>query len=285
MVISNNFGRGNLGSGWSYMTHAFATGLLANTVMSVDLLPPTGTSGPHVALIAGVNAGSTSWLYTKIQDNDSNGTYDRIFFYSAGNGGGWGIGTTALTAAIPTGRATMYVTNGGDRLNVDIDANFDGIPDQTYQNNGMLALGLTGTGYGIGTWAMGAYDNWQVPTPATFGLSMVQPAGAGGPVVLTNAGLVAGYEYYNIFSAETCGGGVGTGPYLGLCASTPSALQFLIDQVVLPIGTPPFHFIATSNYQTFGPFFVFPVSLEAITIQIVGGVISAYSPVAAFSIT
>jgi hypothetical protein len=151
--------------------------------------------------------------------------------------------------------------------------------------NGLLALTqLTGTGYGIGTWAMGAYDDWQAPTPATFGLSAIQLVGPAGPVILTNAGLVTGGEYYNIFSPETCGGGVGTGPYLGLCASTPAALQFLIDQVVLPVGSPPFHFIAGSSYQTFGPFFVFPVSVEAITIRIVGGGVAAVSPVAAFSI-
>jgi hypothetical protein len=252
--------------------------------MSADLLPPGGTSGPHVALIAAVTPGSTSWLYTKIQDNDSNGTYDRVYFYRMGNGTAWGVGNIVLTAPFTTGRVTMYVTNGGDRLNVDIDTNLDGVADQNYQNNGILALGLTGTGYGIGTWAMAAYDNWQAPTPATFGLSLVQLVGAGGPVVLTNAGLTPGVEYFNIFNPELCPGGPGTGPYLGMCATTPASLQFLIDQIVLPIGAVPFHFAASSGYQTFGPFFVFPLSVDVITLQMAGGSISAFSPVDRFTI-
>jgi hypothetical protein len=241
--------------------------------MKVDLLPPQGSSGPHVALIAG--ATGTSWLYTKIQDNDSNGLYDRIFFYSNGNGGGWGTSSSVpLTSQIATGRVTMFVSNGGDRLNVDIDTNFDGIPDQQFQNDGILALGLSGSTYGIGTWAMGAFDNWEVVDPQTFTLQVAQIGGPGGNVIVSNWGLIPGNEYYNVFSIEPCPAGPGTGPgqLLGICATTPAATQFLINQLLLPVGTPPFHFIATSNYVAFPALSVPPVVLDGICLDITSGV-------------
>lgn len=162
-VIQNNQGQGNLSSGWSYMLHNSASLNPAGARMEVDLKPPVGASGPHVALIAGAASGSTQWLYTKIQDNTSDGTYDRIFFYRTGNGGGWGTNSFVdLTSPIATGRVFMYFSNAGDTLHVDIDTNFDGTVDQSYSNTGALAVTVAGTGFGIGTWAMGAYDNWRV---------------------------------------------------------------------------------------------------------------------------
>lgn len=131
MAILNNHGMGNLSSGWSYMLHTTASDTYADSTMEIDLLPPSGSSGPHVALIAGATAGSTFWFYTKIQDNNSDGSYDRIFFYSSGNGGGWGTQYFQdLTTPVTTGRVKMYFTNSGDTLNVDIDADFNGTYEQ-----------------------------------------------------------------------------------------------------------------------------------------------------------
>jgi hypothetical protein len=162
-VIVNNHGQGNLAVGWSYMLHNSAALGAASARMEIDLLPPSGSSGPHVALIAGAAVGSTQWYYTKIQDNNSDGSYDRMFFYSNGNGVGWGSNTFLdLTTPITTGRVYMYFTNAGDTLNVDIDTDFDGFVDQSYTNNGALAVTVAGNGFGIGTWAMGSYDFWLV---------------------------------------------------------------------------------------------------------------------------
>lgn len=178
-VILSNHGQGNLITGWSYMLHNFAAQSPASAVMEIDLLPPSGTSGPHVALIAGAATGSVLWFYTKIQDNNSDGTYDRIYFYSNGNGGSWGTNASVpLTTPIATGRVYMYFTNAGDTLHVDIDTDFNGVVDQSYANTGALAVTVAGTSFGIGTWAMGSYDNWRVndSLPAT-----VQTYGAGCP--------------------------------------------------------------------------------------------------------
>ncbi len=170
MVIDNNHGRGDLSSGWSYMLHNSASGAPDSETMWIDLLAPGGSSGPHVALIAGADTFSTSWFYTKIQDNDGDGLYDRIFFYSSGNGGGWGTQYYQdLATPILSSRVSMYFTNAGDTLNVDFDDDFDGVVDQHHENSGALGVATGGTMYGIGTWAMGSYDNWSV--------------GAGGPVL------------------------------------------------------------------------------------------------------
>ncbi len=176
MAISSNHGMGNLSSGWSYMLHNSASMAHTDATMKIDLVAPSGSSGPHVALIMGATSGSTTWLYTKIQDNNDDGYYDRIFFYSSGNGGGWGTQYYQdLTTPVQTAQVTMYMSNGGDTLNVDIDNDFNGTVDQHHDNTGALALGITGTEFGIGAWAMGSYDNWEVDGGGTAYTLAVSP--------------------------------------------------------------------------------------------------------------
>src|SRR5207244_3311547 len=70
----------------------------------------------------------------------------------------------------------------------------------------------------------------------------VSQATTGSVAYLVDSNLVAGREYFNVITGETCPGGPGTGPYLGLCASDP---QLLISEVQAPLGALPFHFAAT----------------------------------------
>ncbi|RMH02788.1 MAG: hypothetical protein D6702_07770 [Planctomycetota bacterium] len=163
LAILNNHGKGNLSYGWSTMLHQSASGSPDGAVMEIDLLPPAGSSGPHVALIAGAGSTNGTWFYTKVQDNNDDGYYDRVYFYSVGNGTPWGANWYQdLITPFSTARVKMYFTNSGDTLNVDIDWNFDGVVDEHRENSGALTVGVTGTGFGIGTWAEGAFDNWSV---------------------------------------------------------------------------------------------------------------------------
>jgi hypothetical protein len=82
-------------------------------------------------------------------------------------------------------------------------------------------------------------------------LSLTQPGGPGTGVAVGNTYLSPGAEYFNVFSLEPAPGGVGTGPYLGLYASDPSAL---LMQIMLPVGAAPFHFVAASPTASFGPY-------------------------------
>jgi len=194
-VLLNNHGQGNLANNFGYMLHNTASLRPAAAMMQVDLLPPSGSGGPHVALIAGARPGSYQWFYTKIQDGTNDGTYDRIYFYSVSNGTAWGSTRFRdLSRPIATGRVYMYFTNGGDTLNVDIDADFDGTIDQHVSNSGALAVPVAGTMFGIGTWAMGSYDNWRVVDCAaaawrTYGIGFPGTNGAPGIAASRNPGL------------------------------------------------------------------------------------------------
>ncbi len=116
--------------------------------------------------------------------------------------------------------------------------------------------------------------------PATPLIGISQPGGPATGVVITNDGRLPGHEYYNLFTVELCGA-VGSGPYLGLCASDPS---FLLSQVAQPVGALPFHLVATTVTASFGPLLV-PAGLavDAIIVDVTGGLLGPVSPVARFT--
>ena len=93
-----------------------------------------------------------------------------------------------------------------------------------------------------------------------------------------DTGLVQGNTYFNLLSLDLCPAGPGTGPFLGLCASTPSALQFLSDQVMLPLGTPLIHFGAQSTTAVWGPFTLpGPITFDVVSVDVTHGLIGAVS--------
>jgi hypothetical protein len=77
-----------------------------------------------------------------------------------------------------------------------------------------------------------------------------------GTLVVNNSGLLPGAETWNALTVnDPCPGGPGSGPLLGLCASTPAALSVLLGQVTSPINPGnPFHFPASSSALSWGPF-------------------------------
>lgn len=81
-------------------------------------------------------------------------------------------------------------------------------------------------------------------------------------LTLINTNLTPGHEIWNIYSWQPCPGGLGTGPFLGLCFVS---LGDVMPQLTTPLGIPPFHFLADNCSMTFGPF---PVP-TGITIDIV----------------
>ena len=105
----------------------------------------------------------------------------------------------------------------------------------------------------------------------------------GGPVTLTNLNLTPGHEYYNIFSIPHCPGGPGTGnpSLLGLCTNDITSLQ---AQFLLPVGAPPYHFIASADTMSFGPFQLAPVTIESVCFDFTGSVLGPYSRVTRFVI-
>lgn len=107
-------------------------------------------------------------------------------------------------------------------------------------------------------------------------LTAAQPGGPGGAVTVQNTHLVTGSEYFNLFSLEHCTAGVGQGPYLGLCSTTPVVLW---NQFYSPIGTPPVHFIAAAPTMTWGPYAVPPGVVEGVTFEWANGALARVSRV------
>lgn len=94
--------------------------------------------------------------------------------------------------------------------------------------------------------------------------------GPGAPVYIANGNLQPDREYYNLFSLDVCPGGPGSGPagYLGVCLNSSANLAFLNQQLLLPIGAQPFHFVAAASYAVSGPNFVAPITVDALCIEV-----------------
>ena len=161
-VIASNRGSGT--SGNSRMIHATGAGDYVDALAEIVVTAPIDSQLRYVSII--LADGGARNLFTKLQDNDSDGQYDRVYFYSNDNGTGYGIGSTATTAQVASCRMIQYVTDDGDTMNVDLDVDFDGVVDQHYESSGILAFAsLLGTGLGIGTFGPAEFDDWKV----TFG--------------------------------------------------------------------------------------------------------------------
>lgn len=116
---------------------------------------------------------------------------------------------------------------------------------------------------------------------SSISVSATQPGGPGTPVWINNTNLATGNEYFNLFSIDPCpaGPGTGAGPF-GACITSLANIQSLTAQILSPVGNAPFHVIAPSSYTNWGPFSAPPMTLDAICIEVTGGVISANSSVA-----
>ena len=92
-------------------------------------------------------------------------------------------------------------------------------------------------------------------------MSVEQPTGPGGPVLITHDNLEPGATYQTVFSGELCHP-PGSGPWFeALCFTDPT---LLFAQLSLPAGTPLWHFTASGPTAQWGPFSVGPVTLDAV---------------------
>jgi hypothetical protein len=155
-----------------------------------------------------------------------------------------------------------------------------------------------GSGIGGNVWALSALDGaliaggdfltaggipspylarWSSPLPM---LGFSQPQS--GMVQVDDRWLVPSHEYYNIVSTDLSPGTVGTGPYGGLWFNDPA---MLMQQVALPPGTAPFHFVAPGTSFSFGPYPLPPgISFEAISVDVTGGVIGCLAPAQRYTV-
>ncbi len=153
------------------LQHNTASLPYTSVVCTLDVFAP-GSANQFSGVLIGL--GGTNAIMVKIQDQVS-GTagFSNIGIYRGtgvgyGPWGGTGTGFANLTAPFLSARLKVYFPDA-DTIVAELDTDFDGAPDQSYTNDGVLGFASTlGTGLGIVAWGSTAlFDNWVV--------------GAGGP--------------------------------------------------------------------------------------------------------
>ncbi|MDP7062780.1 MAG: hypothetical protein QF489_07600, partial [Planctomycetota bacterium] len=139
---------GNRGHGlinFSLMTHVSASGPYIGSTVSTDF--DHGGGLVYVAAVAGYSS-LTSCVFVKIQDNDTDGFYDRVFFYNGNSNGSWGSSTYYYDLATPTlsGTITLSFDPGGDIAILDVDNDASGSTETFTADNLLLIAGNLGTG-------------------------------------------------------------------------------------------------------------------------------------------
>lgn len=178
------------------------------------------------------------------------------------------VGTPVLMARNGTTWTTVATLSSPDRFDRLLTADIGAGP----------TLHVTGSFAAVG--GVTAQNIAALGCGSGISLSATQ-AGPGAGVFFNNANLTPGNEYFNIFSVTPCGG-VGAGPYLGLCASN---VNDLIWQVTRPLGVTPFHFLAGDGYVNHGPFVLPPaLVVDAVCFDFTGAALGPVSPVMRYTV-
>ncbi len=188
-AITSNRGASTAG-GVQWVRHASASRSYDTTVQSIDFFAAPVAQVMFVALVAGVGASSDN-VFVKVQDNTSDGTFDRVFIYR-------GINGSPLTSpyffdlVTPTtqGRMTVSFSAGGDTVDIAIDNDFDGTAEQLISASGILSAGLNlGTSFGVSCFNQPRFDDWRVGDPPAVITNYCTPGTSGSGCVATLAGV------------------------------------------------------------------------------------------------
>jgi hypothetical protein len=177
-AVLNNQGTHNSSGVNEIAQHNAATGTYDTITGYLDVHAP-GSLSQFSALMFGLGGNAT--IMVKIQDQVS-GTpgFSNIGIYyrstPTGSFGAWtgtGTGFAALQAPFTDGRMKVYFSDP-DTIQVEIDTNFDGNPDQLYSKTGVLAFAANlGTSYGLAAWqSTSLFDNFRIES------------GSGGPPIV-----------------------------------------------------------------------------------------------------
>ena len=152
------------------------------TVVRVDW-SMNGGGGDRISIMAGVNA---AWhgVEIRIADNNGDGLADRLFFNAMINAGTWHGGSLFhdLATPIASGRATMWFSNAGDTVNIEILDPTTGIAE-TFSGSGILALPPQGSSVAVGYFGNGTIDDFRAWTGSPTGTNMtLTPARVGQPL-------------------------------------------------------------------------------------------------------
>jgi hypothetical protein len=217
--VSSNQGHGLVN--FSLMTHTNASSSYIGSTVSTRF--DHGGGLVYVATVAGY-AGIYDNVFVKIQDNDIDGLYDRVFFYYGNSAGSWGQPSYYFDLAVPTlsGNMTMSFDATGDICYLDVENDMSGLTE-SFSSTGLLAVaGGLGTGFGIGTYGSAYFDD----------VNINGGCGAGGPAYAIT-GLAGGGTATLTVTAATPGGAVLLG--YSLAGAGPTMTPFGLVDISAPI--------------------------------------------------
>lgn len=189
-AIQSNRGAA-VATGNQWVRHVSASAQYDDLEQSIDFHAAPTAQVMYVALVSGIGASADN-VFVKVQDNTSDGTFDRLFIYRGINGSPF-TSPYFFDLAVPVtqGRMTVFFTNNGDTVNIEIDSNFDGVAEETFGVSGVLSAGLVlGNSFGIGCFNQPRFDNWQVgaPPPSIANFCTAGTTSSGCVATLTSTG-------------------------------------------------------------------------------------------------
>lgn len=272
------------GNGWSTLGSGL-NGRVETLVVFDDGTGPALFAGGNFSTAGGGNANNVAkWNGStwSALGSGTNGPVRSLAVFDDGSGPALYVGgqfsqaggIAADNLAKWNGASWSPLAGGASGSWVDSLAVYEtGLGPSLYAGGRFNFVGNVGTG-NLGRWHCGS----------RLSVRVSQPSAPGGSVFVSNTNLQPGREYLNIFSVEPCPTGPGTGPFLGFCAFSAQNAQFLIDQVLAPIGTPLTHFIAAESYVIWGPISVPPITIDGICFDITGFALNDASPPVRFTV-
>jgi hypothetical protein len=170
-------------------------------------------------------ASVTDSRFVKVQADTNHPKFDTAFFY-VGNGSG-ASGTPNAVALVPFAAARLDVKESGDVVTVEVDSNFDGIPDQTASST--LPAAGSGTGIGMNGYGGALLDNFAVPAADAPSSSLSPPPDTTKPT-LGSLGMSV-----TVFRAAKSGPSASAkkkpiGTKVSFSLSEPSTVKFTVER-------------------------------------------------------
>ena len=156
LAIEGNRGKGTqFLANDTWMSHTSFSQSYTDAKARVEFVAPGGELAGSVGVVLGLNSSTWEGTAVRIQDNDLDGLFDRVFFEAAVNAGAWYVGGAPVLFDLPTplasGQLTAWITDGGDTAVARIEDSAGNLID-VYTASGILSSPFAPTGTEVGVW-------------------------------------------------------------------------------------------------------------------------------------